>query len=221
MACNSAKLKIPSYDSFLGAGGNGFVFKTIDSNAQVVAFKISLPENSVNLMAEHSNLLKVISTFSNLPNKDLVPSSCSRGLYTVFCEKSCKTLGSAFYFTPVGFPFKERIDLVMFRNVLTALRELHLAQVIHGDPRLPNLVRISADNNSRLMWIDFQRAIFGSFHPVSDLIICLQSFFPTIDENSNSLKNFKDLYLKFYNDIDKFNELVNSIWVTFSQPLIN
>ena len=107
-------------------------------------------------------------------------------------EASAAPIGAAVLFEPVGKSVADAThNKVLWLEVCEAMLTLHLAGIVHGDPRLPNLIRVPDDTpragatatrtertaqlTSRLVWIDFCAA--GRSVIAADCRICLESFF--------------------------------------------
>jgi len=99
-------------------------------------------------------------------------------------------------FEPVGEPLthSERTEQ-LWSEVCDALMSLHQNGILHGDPRMANLIRVpmevpkkgaaatrtrdTVQQGSRLVWIDFRTASAG-YGPVdlaTDAIVFMESFF--------------------------------------------
>lgn len=133
--------------------------------------------------------------------------------------------GAAALFTPVGTTVAHELSALLkpaqaeqvealWREVLLALVTLHLCGCRHGDPRLPNLIRV-VDPESRgmasntrgagagtrtlqtsrqdhLMWIDFREAdLFPLAH---DALLCMRSFFHVPSDFGPQLQQFASDY---------------------------
>ena len=103
---------------------------------------------------------------------------------SVVCEPDnrAKVTGAAFLLYPVGEPVVVEQDrtekknplgaLPLFREICESLRKMHSFGIIHGDARLPNVVRATMPVvktsargghtiehcEERLMWIDFRQS---------------------------------------------------------------
>lgn len=68
------------------------------------------------------------------------------------------------------------------RVIFEKLFELHHAGIVHGDPRMQNIVRVpnGPAGNFEYKWIDFRVAMFDTFTPIMigvDMYILISSIF--------------------------------------------
>jgi hypothetical protein len=137
----------PTY-SFLGQGGTGRVFQVCLANGGTAALKVvdSEKENVLALVNEVSRLRSLRMSKQGSHVLQLLPEPLT--------EDACvlpNHLGAAALFHPVGSSL-EAADrsLSLWVEVCGSLGALHTAGIMHGDPRLPNIIRV----NDALVWID-------------------------------------------------------------------
>ncbi|ETV83133.1 hypothetical protein H257_04856 [Aphanomyces astaci] len=67
--------------------------------------------------------------------------------------------GAALLVTPVGAPLPRPTTLQEVVNLFDLLRQLHKKNVIHGDPRVPNVIVVKDNGKDKLLWIDLVEAL--------------------------------------------------------------
>jgi hypothetical protein len=134
---------------------------------------------------------------------------------------SAATIGAAALFGPVGESLTDAArNKSLWLEVCEALLTLHLSAIVHGDPRVPNLIRVPIDAprlgaattragstvqlTSRLVWIDFCAAGQAGF--AADCRICLESFF-----NSHDRQFVSDRSIRIGHHADTYQSLVVSL----------
>jgi len=176
-----------------------------DAEVDVLALKIvdgsqHHGDHLTTLHFEIDGLRKLLQRFhDSTALLQLLPTQV-HGPYVVDQASHC---GGAALFGPVGITVAHELQrglkscsLELWTEVSDALMQLHRHGVVHGDPRLPNLIRIprntprlgatatrtSTSNESmevgesQLKWIDFrQTSLFDHRHDIS---VCIRSFFP-------------------------------------------
>lgn len=141
-ACNALNVTVQP-EAFLGAGAFGFVFKAHRSGYQSqLALKLVLSgaesgDNVADLETERQYLARA---------KELCPQSVMGVEDSGFF--SFENLGGALLLSEVGCPVPPRHS----RDLIRSLARLHQKQIIHGDPRIQNVVIVGGN----LRWIDFR-----------------------------------------------------------------
>ena len=128
---------LTKYDSFLGRGAFGCVFKVI-RDEQVFALKI-VQNNSIGELQRERDALKKASD-SNL---------------TIKCDEEVIDIsgkGAALLLHPVGRPLRRPKTESDVATLFGLLWQLHLKGLIHGDPRIPNVIC----HVEKLLWIDLR-----------------------------------------------------------------
>jgi hypothetical protein len=204
-------------NAFLGAGGMGKVFRlrrvetaaassaSSDSDSscvKVAALKIVDDAHSglhvTALQREAEQVLSLTTPSRDLPSdvvavlpRVLHPFTLAREPGTPEAA-SAATIGAAVVFVPVGESLADATrNMQLWLEVCDAMLTLHLAAIVHGDPRIPNLIRVAVDTpragaaatragstvqlTSNLVWIDF--CAMGQAGIAADCRICLESFF--------------------------------------------
>jgi hypothetical protein len=156
-------------------------------------------EHITSLCREVEQLTRLLTTPDDRPVRRHLPRSCS-ALYTAYDIEGREKLGAAAMFEPVGVSLGEaKRSELLWMEVCRALAALHVAGIWHGDPRLPNLVRVSAmkprtgatttrltstsssaaSADAELVWIDFRTSSHSAtpFDTCFDSRVLLQSFF--------------------------------------------
>jgi len=140
-ACDACGVDLAEEEAFLGAGAMGRVFAvTCRSDAQKrAALKIVTRDHEYVLQHEAQRLVaaealdfvvNVVKSFTILPSN----------------------LGAAIVISPVGIPLDREslLDDGVIHRVVHLLQRLHSAGIVHGDPRLANIIVVNDD----LVWID-------------------------------------------------------------------
>ena len=211
-ACSHFEVTLHPTNAFLGQGATGRVFRVYKSDTSTKPYALKVVE--ANESGEHVDLLfREVEQMTHLlkipitdPVRRHLPQSCSE-LYIV-CISEKVVLGAAAMFDPVGVALSDREvkrNESLWIEVCHALVALHAAGVRHGDPRLPNIVRVSSTNprpgatstrfsntttspNTELIWIDFRTSHLNSpttFEINFDCKLLLQSFFSHIPKEDS------------------------------------
>ena len=164
-ACAHFQMILAPSGAFLGQGATGRVFRVRrsdrdDGEEEVKSagpddaphsFALKVVEGSqhgehiTSLQREVEQLTRLLLT---LPEDHSVrrylPHSCS-SLHTSYDRDGREPVGAAALFEPVGLPLSEaeRTE-ALWTEVCRALAALHAAGLRHGDPRLPNIIRMPA-----------------------------------------------------------------------------
>ena len=159
----------PNGDSFLGQGATGRVFRVLERVARrgdaseggskstgaadapaTFALKVvegdQHGEHITSLCREVEELTRLLSTLpEGSPVRRYLPASCS----TLHISRDgLEQIGAAAMFQPVGVSVSEaKRTEALWLDVCQALAALHTAGIRHGDPRLPNLVRVQTGNS--------------------------------------------------------------------------
>ena len=167
--------------AFLGAGGNGRVLRVKSPNGGDAALKVSLIANRVVLRRE----FELLSHHNKSCGCTLVVQPVSNFLQD---DEVC-----GYAMTPVGFSCVKRRELTdrFVSRVIDALYRLHAHNpvIVHGDPRLPNLIQRSQGANE-LFWIDFAGGSLPAYLPGAaikdDIVILVRSI---LDKPSEPLSD--------------------------------
>ncbi len=132
-ACNLLGVDVVE-DAFLGEGACGRVFK-VTRHGEFFALKI---------VDKHSARLLYVE-------KDALTKAQSSGL-TIIPKEECVYLpdGAALLLSPVGEPLPQPKTRREVANLFEMLWQLHAKDLIHGDPRVSNVIR----SGEKLLWID-------------------------------------------------------------------
>ena len=168
-------MKVVGGDAFLGYGSIGRVFRVIklarsssllsssSSRSAQLALKIVLgADNTLSLHYEAQHLRKAKSLAHDTVmgvEQDIVEMDTGAGLLL----------------SQVGRRIPHESAGNFVEKVVGALVTLHSHKIVHGDPRLPNIVQVGKD----LHWIDFREARFDndvSSAYVKDMRILVASF---------------------------------------------
>ena len=144
--------------AFLGAGGYGRVFRVTrvpgtaaaDAAAESpLALKVMLTSPHSDVCNEYNALLAAAER--GAPVVPVVANS----VHLLDGDKGGGHWGGGFLLREVGSPFEVK-SRANCRAAFASLRELHACGVLHGDARLPNLLRL---RTGTLAWIDLQRGV--------------------------------------------------------------
>ena len=133
-ACNSLSVDVVEGNSFLGSGAHGRVFR-VKRGEQVLALKIVencsirrlYQEAEALQQAHHTGLtISCIGEVIEIPN------------------------GAALLLSPVGKPLPQLTTEREVASVFGLLWQLHVKDLVHGDPRMPNVIL----NGEEPLWID-------------------------------------------------------------------
>lgn len=133
-ACDMLNVEVVEGDSFLGRGAYGRVFK-VKKDSEVVALKIVETEWTKNLHIEADAL-----------KNDCETELTSKAIGEVVDVPG----GAALLLTPVGIPVSQPKTKIEVKEIFKLLWELHVKGLIHGDPRIPNVISYG----EKLLWID-------------------------------------------------------------------
>ncbi|KAI9905817.1 hypothetical protein PsorP6_013517 [Peronosclerospora sorghi] len=145
-SCSALNVEVVEGDSFLGDGAFGRVFKVKRIGGQegdVLALKI-VDENSDDLLfLEVTALMRAQSTGVVIRPVGKVT------------QISDGPKGAATLLSPVGKPIPYPTTRQEARALFDMLWKLHSAGVVHGDPRMPNVI----EKDGQLLWIDVAKWI--------------------------------------------------------------
>jgi hypothetical protein len=188
--CTTLELKlclpVKNGDSaFLGAGTYGRVVRAI-FDGEPCALKVALPENSNTLIREHKELKRH-------------SAECGCKLL-VKPSDNCCTLASGltgYFMTPVGSECvkSEGLTTNMLKRVVWALYDLHTHKplIIHGDPRLANIVVVKDDPlGESLVWIDVAATTWT--HPSNTKSLITQDITILMDSACLYFDEFSERY---------------------------
>jgi len=186
LLCRAHDVKPVRFGSFLGAGACGFAFKVelgapktghcvlkLSKTAETVqaleleAFKLAKVRTTLSSSAsdQHAAALKILPSLSTIQH-------CNVG------SDTAPSIFASFLIEPVGLHslWHEDRSTVLFGELCAALAVLHKAGIYHGDPRLPNIIRLSDDS---VMWIDLASSQYELTTPEMfncDFLRLVQSF---------------------------------------------
>jgi tRNA A-37 threonylcarbamoyl transferase component Bud32 len=156
-ACKAFDVHVEEGNAFLGRGTYGRVFRVKRENI-VYALKIVEPEFAKRLSREENALKKAKNTGLTIKSID----EC------FFDDGIC----AALLLSPVGEPLpppKTQHDVSQF---YTMLHKLHQYNMVHGDPRIPNIICFG----EKLFWIDLAELADANFvFRKTDFVILTQS----------------------------------------------
>ena len=185
--CAQLRVAVTPENAYLGHGATGLVFRVrpdgvgaSSAGGAVQALKISRDATHIDSIAlevfktravRECALRSVSDALSALPT---APSDAK----LVLDVDSTQKLGAGFTFGPVGVSVaSEQRSYALWLEVVAALLLLHRMGEVHGDPRLPNLLRVE---ERRLVWIDLREseAAESPSHAYElDVQKCAASFF--------------------------------------------
>ncbi|KAG9410070.1 hypothetical protein AC1031_018104 [Aphanomyces cochlioides] len=143
-ACTSLGVQVVEGDAFLGCGARGRVFKVFGQGGEVFALKIVDKCFVRSLYTEEEALTKAQHT----------------GLTVRLVKKSIGIPGgAALLMSPVGTPLPRPTTRSEVANLFRFLWQLHDMGLIHGDPRVPNVILFE----KQPLWIDFME--MGTANP--------------------------------------------------------
>jgi len=169
----------------LGAGAFGRVYALSDGRV----LKVSL-QNSMEVETE-----RMRKAFEKCPT--IVVPVCADSYINT-------TEYSAYILEERGLPLPRTSESI--ENVGALLAQLHTAKVIHGDPRIANVIIV----DKTYKWIDFRDSYdFTEIGRRNDLALFLESSFPTlkIDQLNQQLV---DAYI-FETSVDNMKQLIRSV----------
>jgi tRNA A-37 threonylcarbamoyl transferase component Bud32 len=134
-ACLHFNVKVVEGNSFLGRGAFGRVFKVIRPNKEVFALKIVESFHVKRLHQEHNAMTNAAHTHLTAIVEE-----------NVMDTPEC----AAFLLKPVGKPLSYPKTREEVCTLFELLWQIHNKGVIHGDPRVPNVIV----HKKKLLWID-------------------------------------------------------------------
>jgi len=135
-ACSALGVDVVEGGSFLGRGAHGRVFKVTDQDGVVLALKIVVNDSIERLYREQGALAKAQHTGLTI-----------RPLGSVTEIPNC---AAALLLSPVGEPLPRPTTREDVLNLFGLLWELHANGLVHGDPRVPNVIF----DGQKFLWID-------------------------------------------------------------------
>jgi hypothetical protein len=140
--------------SFLGRGGNGFVFKVqIENELEVRALKIVVGAEACDRLSQE---VEIISKHcKDARAQEHIVSLYSTAVITVSSILDTTTAAQAvpaagYLMNSVGTAAPKQTAQQRY-DIFMALVYLHRLGIVHGDARYPNII----DVNDKLIWIDF------------------------------------------------------------------
>ncbi|KAF0752927.1 hypothetical protein AaE_005866 [Aphanomyces astaci] len=144
-ACSALGVDVVEGGAFLGRGAHGRVFKVErKADKKVLALKLVDSRSTTALFREELALT----------NAEL--TGLTARLEHGFVDFPG---GAALLVTPVGAPLPRPTTLQEVVNLFDLLRQLHEKNIIHGDPRVPNVIVVKDNDKDKLLWIDLVEAV--------------------------------------------------------------
>ncbi|RHY70421.1 hypothetical protein DYB38_008631 [Aphanomyces astaci] len=144
-ACSALGVDVVEGGAFLGRGAHGRVFKVErKADKKVLALKLVDSRSTTALFREELALT----------NAEL--TGLTARLEHGFVDFPG---GAALLVTPVGAPLPRPTTLQEVFNLFDLLRQLHEKNIIHGDPRVPNVIVVKDNDKDKLLWIDLVEAV--------------------------------------------------------------
>ncbi|RHZ31738.1 hypothetical protein DYB37_012372 [Aphanomyces astaci] len=144
-ACSALGVDVVEGGAFLGRGAHGRVFK-VERKADKKVLALKLVDSSSKTALFREELA--------LTNAEL--TCLTARLEHGFVEFPG---GAALLVTPVGAPLPRPTTLQEVVNLFDLLRQLHEKNIIHGDPRVPNVIVVKDNDKDKLLWIDLVEAV--------------------------------------------------------------
>lgn len=141
--CQCLGVDVVEGDAFLGRGAHGRVFKVIGQDGEVFALKI-VDKCSVGRLYQEERALTIAQPTG------LTPSPV--GKIVEFFESAALLL------SPVGKPLPRPTTRLEVRSLFEMLRQLHKNGLVHGDPRVPNVILVE----EKPLWIDLMEVMEAS-----------------------------------------------------------
>ncbi|KAJ8562040.1 hypothetical protein ON010_g7639 [Phytophthora cinnamomi] len=143
IACLCLGVDVVEGDAFLGRGAHGRVFKVSRQDGKTFALKI-VDKCSVGRLYQEEKALS---------------SAQHTGLTTSLVGKLIETPESAaLLLSPVGKPLPRPRTQQEVRSLFGLLWQLHANDLVHGDPRVPNVIL----HGEKLLWIDLVEVMEAS-----------------------------------------------------------
>ncbi|OWZ21632.1 Crinkler (CRN) [Phytophthora megakarya] len=143
LACSCLGVDVVEGDAFLGRGAHGRVFKVIGQDRKVFALKI-VEKCSVGRLYQEEKALTTAQrtglTISPVGTLIETPES------------------AALLLSPVGKPLPRPTTRQEVRNLFGLLWQLHANGLVHGDPRVPNVILAE----EKPLWIDLVEVMEAS-----------------------------------------------------------
>jgi len=146
-ACKKLAVDVVEGQAFLGCGARGRVFK-VKRGGETFALKI-VDDNSIGSLFDEARAL----TEAQITGLTVEPMG------KCICIGLKDGAGAALLLTPVGEPLSQPQNREDVANLYELLWKLHEKGVIHGDPRVPNVIR----HGGKLLWIDLSNDSLRSF----------------------------------------------------------
>ncbi|KAG7375442.1 hypothetical protein PHYPSEUDO_001192 [Phytophthora pseudosyringae] len=134
-ACSSLGVDVVEGDAFLGRGAHGRVFKVTGQGGEVFALKI-VAKCSVGRLYQEEEALR------NAQHTGLTIRPVGEPIET--------PNSAALLLSPVGKPLPRPTTREEVRNLFGLLWQLHANGLVHGDPRVPNVIL----TEEKAIWID-------------------------------------------------------------------
>ncbi|RLO05399.1 hypothetical protein DYB28_000215 [Aphanomyces astaci] len=144
-ACLVLGVDVVESGAFLGRGAHGRVFK-VERKADKEVLALKLVDSS---------------STSDLYREELALTNAELTGLTAHVEHGLVNFpgGAALLVTPVGAPLPRPTTLQEVVNLFDLLSQLHEKNVIHGDPRVPNVIVVKDNDKDKLLWIDLVEAL--------------------------------------------------------------
>ncbi|KUF99730.1 hypothetical protein AM588_10010293 [Phytophthora nicotianae] len=143
LACQYLGVDVVEGDAFLGRGAHGRVFRVIRRDGEVFALKI-VEKCSVGRLYQEERALTIAQ---------------QTGLTASPVGKIIETRESAaLLLSPVGKPLPRPTTRHEVLSLFEMLRQLHKNGLVHGDPRVPNVIL----DGEKPLWIDLMEVMEAS-----------------------------------------------------------
>ncbi|KUF89292.1 hypothetical protein AM588_10008262 [Phytophthora nicotianae] len=142
LACSCLGVDVVEGDAFLGRGAHGRVFKVIRREGEVFALKLVEKCSVGHLYQEKKALTRAQRT----------------GLTTSLVGEVITPEGAALLLSPVGEPLPRPRTQQEVRSLFELLWQLHANNLVHGDPRVPNVIL----HGGKRLWIDLVEVMEAS-----------------------------------------------------------
>ena len=241
-SCEEFKVN-PIRSGFLGSGATGKVFKVESNERKGEMWALKVVDHHIDSLRREFEIMNRLHSIS-FPSfiKDSLPylsPQCDNPFYLGDVEHP--TVGSLLL-GPIGESIvKEERSFDLFSQLLNSLFNLHRFLIRHGDPRMPNIIRVNASSScssssssssvslssssssfSRIVWIDLREtqveySIHGRF--TVDFRIFIRSFFNHSKEST--YEDFEADYHSIWNQVKlSKEEIIISPPLPMSQDIV-
>ncbi len=146
--------------AFLGKGGTGRVYAVVKNDVDLPSVR-QRDLYAMKVVNSQCDLMGICAEFLRIRDHQV---HCGCDLIVKICCNKCVEYGSlcGYVMGPVGISVNRSMLKRGIGDILNALYRLHAHSppIIHGDPRLANLLLISSDP-VKFCWIDLFHTVFG------------------------------------------------------------